>query len=133
MQLNISTDYAIRMIVYMASNRRIISSKELSENVVIPRSFIYKIMRQLNKAGLVSIHSGTYGGYTLLKEPEEIRVYDIVATMEKTMQINRCLESDGDCSCFKPDDCAVHHYFVRLQEIINEDLQSTTIAMLAKN
>lgn len=48
MQLNIATDYAIRIVIYMAKQRRIVSSRELSENLKISQPFIYKIMRKLN-------------------------------------------------------------------------------------
>ena len=51
MQLNIATDYAIRIVIYMAKQRRIVSSRELSENLKISQPFIYKIMRKLNHAG----------------------------------------------------------------------------------
>ena len=43
MQLNIATDYAIRIVIYMAKQRRIVSSRELSENLKISQPFIYKI------------------------------------------------------------------------------------------
>lgn len=52
MQLNIATDYAIRIVIYMAKQRRIVSSRELSENLKISQPFIYKIMRKLNHAGM---------------------------------------------------------------------------------
>ena len=42
MQLNIATDYAIRIVIYMAKQRRIVSSRELSENLKISQPFIYE-------------------------------------------------------------------------------------------
>ena len=58
MQLNIATDYAIRIVIYMAKQRRIVSSRELSENLKISQPFIYKIMRKLNHAGILAINTG---------------------------------------------------------------------------
>ena len=55
MQLNIATDYAVRIVIYMAKQRRIVSSRELSENLKISQPFIYKIMRKLNHAGILAI------------------------------------------------------------------------------
>ena len=45
MQLNIATDYAIRIVIYMAKQRRIVSSRELSENLKISQPFIYVVVK----------------------------------------------------------------------------------------
>ena len=62
MQLNIATDYAIRIVIYMAKQRRIVSSRELSENLKISQPFIYKIMRKLNHAGILAINTEFMAG-----------------------------------------------------------------------
>ena len=63
MQLNIATDYAIRIVIYMAKQRRIVSSRELSENLKISQPFIYKIMRKLNHAGICHKYGNSWRVY----------------------------------------------------------------------
>lgn len=72
MQLNIATDYAIRIVIYMAKQRRIVSSRELSENLKISQPFIYKIMRKLNHAGILAINTGIHGGYICKKRQNRL-------------------------------------------------------------
>ena len=43
MQLNIATDYAIRIVIYMAKQRRIVSSRELSENLKISQPLFIRL------------------------------------------------------------------------------------------
>ena len=125
MQLNIATDYAIRIVIYMAKQRRIVSSRELSENLKISQPFIYKIMRKLN-------HAGIYGGYILQKETEQINLFEIMDTMEKTMKWNRCLEDDRYCSCFATEACRLRETYLKMQEHFENELKETTIQKIIK-
>ena len=119
MQLKITTDYAIRMILYLAQNESVIvSATEIAQAMKIPHSYLIQIGAVLKKSGLIQAHSGRLGGYSLAEPSDSITLYDIVAVMESTTLINRCLESDSYCS---------------LQQHINNFLQYLTIAELLKN
>ena len=54
MHLTMSTDYAIRIIVYLSDRKYLASSRELSKNLNIPQSYVFKVLRALQKAGLVN-------------------------------------------------------------------------------
>ncbi len=58
MHLTMSTDYAIRIIVYLSDRKYLASSRELSKNLNIPQSYVFKVLRALQKAGLVKSCSG---------------------------------------------------------------------------
>ena len=99
MQLKITTDYAIRMILYLAQNESVIvSATEIAQAMKIPHSYLIQIGAVLKKSGLIQAHSGRLGGYSLAEPSDTITLYDIVAVMESTTLINRCLESDSYCS-----------------------------------
>lgn len=132
MQLNIATDYAIRIVIYMAKQRRIVSSRELSENLKISQPFIYKIMRKLNHAGILAINTGIHGGYILQKETEQINLFEVMDTMERTMKWNRCLEDDRYCSCFATEACRLRETYLKMQEHFENELKETTIQKIIK-
>ena len=67
MHLTMSTDYAIRIIVYLSDRKYLASSRELSKNLNIPQSYVFKVLRALQKAGLVKSCSGVDGGFELAK------------------------------------------------------------------
>ena len=112
MQLNIATDYA--------------------ENLKISQPFIYKIMRKLNHAGILAINTGIHGGYILQKETEQINLFEIMDTMEKTMKWNRCLEDDRYCSCFATEACRLRETYLKMQEHFENELKETTIQKIIK-
>ena len=66
MQLKITTDYAIRMILYLAQNESVIvSATEIAQAMKIPHSYLIQIGAVLKKSGLIQAHSGRLGGYSL--------------------------------------------------------------------
>ena len=72
MQLNVTTDYAIRVILYLSMKGGIASSKELSEKMAIPEKYVLKITKKLSEAGLIKTHIGKNGGFSVIKSAEEI-------------------------------------------------------------
>ena len=84
--------------------------------------------KKLKDANIVRACEGLKGGYVLIKEPEEISLFDIIASTEVTMKINRCLEEDGFCSRNATDYCSVHKAFLKVQKIYENSLQEVTIA-----
>ena len=47
-------------------------------NEEIPEAFAYKILKSLEKAQIVRVTRGTHGGCMLIKNPEELYLYDII-------------------------------------------------------
>ena len=98
MQLTSTTDYAIRIVCYLAAQRQMISTSELSQELSVPSSYIPKITKKLKQAGIIKACEGTNGGYMMAKQPENISLLEIISCVEETMAINRCLEEDRFCS-----------------------------------
>lgn len=130
MQLKITTDYAIRTVLHLAETKRITTSAEIAEAMSIPREYLINIIRDMRAGGLVDTFTGARGGYMLARAPQDITLYDIVMTMEKTIRINRCLEEDGYCSRYAVGFCAVHQVYSELQNTIEECLKGCTVADL---
>ena len=99
MQLTSTTDYAIRIVCYLAAQRQMISTSELSQELSVPSSYIPKITKKLKQAGIIKACEGTNGGYMLAKQPENISLMDIISCVEETMAIIRMI-SNGECGAF---------------------------------
>ena len=124
MQLTSTTDYAIRIVCYLAAQRQMISTSELSQELSVPSSYIPKITKKLKQAGIIKAYEGTNGGYMLAKQPENISLMDIISCVEETMAINRCLEEDRFCSRNLEDTCKIHKKLLSLQNTYNNKLES---------
>ena len=98
MQLKNSTDYAIRIVCYLAAQERMVSTSELSRKLNVSTNYVPAIAKKLKDAKIVTACEGTNGGYMLAKQPENISLMEIISCVEETMAINRCLEEDRFCS-----------------------------------
>ena len=92
MQLNSTTDYAIRIIIYLAKNKHVVSSKKLSEIINVSPRYLLQIGAKLRDANLVSVTYGSSGGYALSMPPDQITLFDIIQLMEGFTQSRLNLE-----------------------------------------
>lgn len=56
--------------------------KELAERREIPDQFLEQLFSTLRRAGLLTSHRGSKGGYTLARPPEEITVLEVVQALD---------------------------------------------------
>lgn len=127
MQLKIQTDYAIRIVLYLAIVKQVRTSKEISDALVIPQSMVIKIGRKLNNSEIIDIRTGVQGGFSLRKKTKTISLMDIVKTMELTVKINRCLEEDGFCSRCATQTCPVRKAYCKIQKEFEENMSKITV------
>ena len=83
MQLNQSTDYAIRLILYLAKAAHTVPSSKLSKAIGVSSRYLLQIGARLRDAGFITVSHGPKGGYTLSKGPEEITLLEIINLMER--------------------------------------------------
>ena len=82
MQLNRSTDYAIQMLVYLAKEGKIVSSSKLAAATGVSHRYLLQISAKLRAAGFIRAVHGPSGGLKLVRNPDEINLYDIILSME---------------------------------------------------
>ena len=62
MQFKITTDYAIRTVLYLATKNEITTSGEISQVMGIPQKYLIKLLGELRQHKLVRVHMGVKGG-----------------------------------------------------------------------
>ena len=127
MQLMLTTDYAVRCMLYLAKKNDCISSQEISKQCAIDRDFAQKILRKLRNAGLISVQMGATGGYSLSRPARDITIHEVLECMEDTMHINRCLEEDRFCTRGAADSCEMRAFYRQVQDRLDEILFNTTL------
>ena len=133
MQLKLSTDYAIRMTLYLAMLGSVATAADISTAMAIPREYITVLAKPLRRAGILCTVRGANGGFALGRRPEDISLYAIINAMEGTTRINRCLEQDGYCSRGGVPDCPVHQFYARIQQYLDRVFAEMTIASLMED
>ena len=89
MQMNRSTDYAIRILVYLAKMNTRVSSSKLAAAIGVSPRYLLQISVKLRAAGFIQAAHGPSGGFELMKAPEEISLYDVIVCMEGAAQVSR--------------------------------------------
>ena len=82
MQFKASTDYGMRAILYLAAQGTTCSSKDIANDMSIPRDYLIQLAQLLRNAGLIEARPGKHGGYRLAKDPSEITVLQIMSALE---------------------------------------------------
>lgn len=130
MQLNTSTGYAVRVVLYLAQSRGMVSGTELCGNAAIPPSVLPAVIKPLKAAGLVETRRGNQGGLTLSRGAEKISMADIVRAMEGTTRINSCLEPECHCTLGRAESCKVRRFYQEVQEWLDKTFEEKSIAEL---
>lgn len=134
MQLNITTDYAVRILVLLGITGRVTSSGEIAEEMMIPANYVPNIIKKLRDRGLVNAKYGPKGGYELSKEPDAIPLLAVIETMEGAIRINRCNAEEGLCSKDADIHGAVKDVYQDIQDKIESTFAVKTIAdLIAKS
>jgi Rrf2 family protein len=131
MQVTRATDYAVRIMVELASlpPGDKVQLNELIESTGVRGSFLSKVVQRLVHAGMVSSHRGTRGGFSLRVSGEEVTLLDVIEAIEGPTQMNLCLGSGPGCE--RKSWCGVHPIWKKAQSAFVQELCSVSIAHLA--
>ena len=72
-----SVEYGMRAVLYLAEKGSICSSREVADEMSIPRDYLIQLAQLLRNAGIVHARPGKNGGYSLAKDASEISMLDI--------------------------------------------------------
>lgn len=97
MQLTFYTDYGLRTLMYLATQRseQLSTISEISELLQIPRNHLVKIVHRLGKEGWIKTVRGKGGGISIGDNALELKLGDIVARLEKKAALIDC--NDPPC------------------------------------
>lgn len=104
-------------------------AEDIARDMQIPKSFLRKILKQLEKSGLVKLKRGVSGGINLMKNPEEITLYDVIVAMEKNVALNRCVINKKICGLLTQ--CPVHPTWLQIRQKLIDSLKEIKFHDLA--
>ena len=123
-------DYAIRVVRGLA-NFEVQPVQEICEREYVPRPFAYKILKKLERAGIVRAHRGAAGGYQLAKNLDDVVLFEIVNAIDENLFINECLKNDHICpNNINGKHCGIHDEITRIQHILIDALSENKVSMI---
>ena len=131
MQLSNSSQYAIRILSYMALHQddTLLNASKLAEILHIPYKFLTKIMTEIVKAGLVDSIRGRDGGYKFKKHPSQIVVNDILSIFNDSIHNEECVLGIGFCNGMCK--CALHDQWMEPKLLMQRMFSESSITDIA--
>ena len=131
MQLSNSSQYAIRILAYMADQKdsKLLNATELAEVLYIPYKFLTKIMTELVKVGLVVSIRGREGGYKFEKKTSEIMVSDILDIFNDSIKDEQCVLGIGFCNGLCK--CALHDQWMEPKLLLQKMFRESSLEDIA--
>lgn len=77
-----SVEYGMRAVLYLAEKGSICSSREVADEMSIPRDYLIQLAQLLRNAGIIHARPGKNGGYSLAKDASEISMLDIFNALQ---------------------------------------------------
>lgn len=104
MRLTNYTDYALRVLIYLAVKDSDEKSTitEITEAYNVSRNHLMKVIHQLGKIGVIETTRGRGGGIVLAKQPEEITIGSIVRETEEDFHMVECFNSGTNHCVLSP-------------------------------
>lgn len=99
MRMTFHTDYALRMLVYVAMRPdEICTVNEVAETYGLSRNHLLKVARNLSRLGYIETMRGRSGGIRLGVAAENINIGALVRATEEDFSVVECMQqSEGGC------------------------------------
>lgn len=128
MRLSLQTDYALRTLMFLASNRSKprATIAEVARFFQISEAHVAKVVNQLARIGFIRSLRGAGGGIALARDASTISVGEIVAAFEGNLHLLECVGTDDVCVI--QDHCKLRNVLAKAERLQVEYLSSVRLA-----
>ncbi|GAA4135151.1 Rrf2 family transcriptional regulator [Aminobacter aganoensis] len=103
MRLTLHTDYALRMLIYLAIHQdKPCRVTDVAASYRISRNHLLKVALGLGRLGYMTATRGRTGGIALARRPEEINLGEVVRKMEVDFALTECMQTEGGLCAIAP-------------------------------
>ncbi len=134
MKLRLKTDYALRVLLYLAhrensaGERRPIRVEAIADAYAVSKDHLVKVVQELARAGWVTSRAGRGGGLLLAAEPGTIGVADVISHFEERHGVLECIEQPRVC-VLEPG-CGLRRLLMQAEDAFYNTLAGVTVADL---
>ena len=126
--LSKTTIYAIRALIYMLNNQQTnksINIRDISNELDFSFHFLTKILQSLTKEEILVSYRGPLGGVSINKNPQKIRLIDLIYILEGDDFFDKCLLGLPGCGTMEP--CPAHTIWSEAKEELKIKFENTSI------
>jgi len=124
-------DYGVRALIELAHHfgQGPLQSAEIAARQTIPEPYLDQLLTTLRRAGFIRSVRGPQGGHALIREPENLKLSEVIAVLEGSLSPIACLdEPDG---CGKPGFCPQREVWEAVRDATRKILDDVSIGDLA--
>jgi Rrf2 family nitric oxide-sensitive transcriptional repressor len=130
MQLTSYTDYALRVLIYLAlHDDRLVTIAEMASAYGISKNHLMKIVHQLGQHGFIETVRGRGGGLRLRQSPAQLALGQVVRQMEPHFNLVECFDPTTNRCPITPV-CGLTHVLVEARDAFMTVLDRYTLADL---
>lgn len=133
MRISTKAQYAVRAMVSLSlhGGGRPLALHEVAEREAISLAYLEQLFVKLRRCRIVKSVRGPGGGYLLARPAEQIRVDEIIDSVEESLVPVSCMDATGRCVC--DAQCVSHGVWQGLGERVRQFLASITLADLTRD
>lgn len=133
MRISTKAQYAVRAMVSLSlhGEGRPLALHDIADREAISLAYLEQLFVKLRRGKIVRSVRGPGGGYVLARPAEEIRVDEIIDSVEESLVPVSCMDASGRCVC--SDQCVSHAVWQGLGERVRQFLASITLADLTRD
>lgn len=129
MQLTMHTDYALRLLIYLAIHEdRPATVQGVADAYRVSANHMAKVAQRLTQLGYVHSTRGRGGGLRLGVPPESINIGTLIRQTENTLALVACFEENSHCP-IEPE-CGLKRVLKKAQGAFLMELSRHTLADL---
>lgn len=133
MRLTVYTDYALRVLIYVAVHPEPKPTiGQIAASYDISRNHLMKVVYQLGVAGYIETSRGKNGGLRLARAPEDISLGELVRRTEPDFALVPCFDVDNALCAITPS-CRLRGVLFQARAAFLQVLDSHTLADLVEN
>ena len=132
MRINLSTDYSLRVLLYLGLRMRQSTVKEIAEAFGVSQNHLAKVAHQLMKMGYIGGKKGRGGGIYLTANPKQIRLGDFVRELQTETPLLECFDAHTN-TCPIINICRLQNELSIALDKFYESLNKKTLADLIKS
>jgi Rrf2 family transcriptional regulator, cysteine metabolism repressor len=106
-----------------------IPAREIAKHQRVPLRFLEHQLAALHKGGIVSSQRGAGGGCTLVRDPSEIRISEVIEVLEGPMSAMYCLDPHDE-TCPNTHHCGLQELWTKVEQAVRSVFEQTTLADL---
>ena len=131
MRVSTKGDYGVRALIELAHHfgQGTLQSAEIAARQGIPEPYLDQLLTTLRRAGFIRSVRGPQGGHALVREPEDLKLSEVIGVLEGSLSPIACLDEPNGCG--KPGFCPQRGVWEAVRDATRQILDEVSIGELA--